>query len=76
MAGITLEIAQQHLTESLEALSAARRALNWGASDQNVGRERVSDLQRQVDYWQRQVNALTATARGRKNGALFYPRWQ
>ena len=70
-----LATAQRHLTESLDALSQARKAQSVGLRDRSVSRASVSDLQAQVDYWQRVVNGLQAAAAGISNPTIKVARW-
>lgn len=65
-----LATAQQHLTDSLDALARARTAQSYGRGSNSLTRASISELQGQVTYWQRVVDALTLSAAGvRSHGA-------
>lgn len=60
---ITLEIAQQHLDAWIQADLALARARSYMITTPNgstqVTRADLSDIKRQIAYWQQQVDILT-----------------
>lgn len=63
MTMITLDIAQQHLDAWIQADLALARARSYMITTPNgstqVTRADLSDIKRQIAYWQQQVNILT-----------------
>jgi hypothetical protein len=61
VAGITLAIAETQLTESLAALSKVRSGQRCVLNGKDLTRADMAAIQKDVDYWDRQVSRLSRT---------------
>jgi len=59
VAGITLAIAEAQLTESLAALSKVRNGQRVSLNGKDLTRADMAAIQKDVDYWDRQVSRLS-----------------
>lgn len=62
MAGITLAQAEAQLTTWLAASTAVAANQSYRIGDRQLTRADSDQILRQVEYWQRQVQLLTAAA--------------
>jgi len=71
-----LATAQKHLNDSLDALSAARQAIQYGRGNRQLTRASLDDLRKEAASWQRTVNELKAQAAGvSANPTVLTPKW-
>jgi hypothetical protein len=67
MAGLTLEQAQERLTDWLEADAAVSRNQSYSINGRTLTRASASEIRQNIDYWQRKVDEIAARgARGRR----------
>lgn len=60
MAGITLEQAQAQLENWLAASTAVATSQSYSIGSRSLTRADASEIREQIDYWQNQVNRLSA----------------
>lgn len=72
---ITLAEAQAHLADAQTAITAARSAAQYSIGDKQVIRANIAALQRDIAYWSRMVNELTAAASGVETSGFLTPSW-
>ena len=75
MSAITLEVAQAKLTAALAKYDAALGAVRVTHGDQTVQYQELEQLQKQIDYWSRMVDQLTAVAAGATRPLVSTARW-
>ena len=68
MAGITLETAQKHLDEWLEAELAVTNAQSYTIGSRTMTKANLAEIRKSIDYWNGKVIALeNAQKRGGRN---------
>lgn len=70
MAGITLAIAQEHLTIWLEAEKQVALGQSYQIGNRMLTRANLNQIREQVKFWQGQVDELSATG-GQRGVQLF-----
>lgn len=65
MAGITLAQAETQLTAWLAASAAVASGQEYSIAGRTLKRADAAAVQKQVDYWNQQVQTLSARASGR-----------
>lgn len=73
--GISLADASQHLSDAQDALTKARKSVQYGIGDRQLTRARVTELSAEVQYWSRMVRELTDKAAGVTNPGFMTPKW-
>ena len=76
MAGITLETAQRHLDEWLEAELAVTTAQSYTLKNRTLTRANLTEIRNAIDYWNKKVIALenAKKAGGRNRVRRVVPR--
>ena len=76
MAGITLETAQRHLDEWLEAELAVTNAQSYVIGSRTMTKANLGEIRKSIEYWQGKVNALENAVKygGRNRVRRFVPR--
>lgn len=68
MAGITLEIAQKHLEEWLEAELRVTTGQSYTIGSRTLTRANLTEIRNSIDYWNKKVVALeNMQKRGSRN---------
>ncbi len=73
--GISLADATQHLSDAQDALTKARKAVQYGIGDRQLTRARITELAAEVQYWSRLVREKTDAAAGVTNPGFMTPKW-
>lgn len=71
MAGITLEIAQKHLTQWLEAEEAVAVNQSYTIGGKSFTRANLSEIRKEIEYWQGKVNAMEAVKKAGGRNRLY-----
>lgn len=58
MAGITLEVAQKHLEEWLEAELSVTTGQSYTLGSRTLTRANLTEIRNSIDYWNKKVIAL------------------
>ena len=67
MAGITLETAQKHLDEWLEAELAVTNAQSYTIGSRTMTKANLAEIRKSIDYWNGKVIALENAQKDRKS---------
>lgn len=65
---ITLERAKTHLNAWLDAELAVSSAQSYSIGSRTLTRANISEIRKQIDYWQNKVDELTIST---NNGKVF-----
>ena len=71
MSGITLEIAQAQLQRWLDADAAVARSQSYEIDDRKLTRANAAEITNKIDYWNRKVQSLGASASGRRRSRVI-----
>lgn len=73
---ITLEQAKTHLTAWLDASLAVSTAQSYSIGSRTLTRANISEIQKQINYWENKVNELTIKENNGKvrRAKRFMPR--
>lgn len=66
MSGITLERAKQHLEAWLDAELAVSTGQSYQIGSRRLQRADLSEIRKQISYWQRKVYELDGSRRNRR----------
>lgn len=72
---ITLQIAQQRLTQYLDAEAAVLQRQEYKIADRSVKFADLAEIRAGITYWQGKVDEETATSTGRPRYRVPTPRW-
>lgn len=72
---ITLQIAQQRLTEYLSAEAAVLQRQEYRIADRSVKFADLAEIREGINYWQRKVEEEQAKSTGRPRYRVPTPRW-
>lgn len=72
---ITLQIAQQRLTEYLNAEAAVLMRQEYRIADRSVKFADLAEIRAGITYWQGKVDEASALATGRSRYRVPTPRW-
>jgi len=72
---MTLTEAQTMLASAETAYTQALSAVSVGYQDKAVRRQELSDLQAAIEYWEKKVKTLEATADGATNPGVRIATW-
>lgn len=74
MAGITLAQAQAKLDAWLDAETAiAERGQNYSIAGRTLSRANLSEVRESIDYWNKKVETLSASAAGTRGPRYVVP---
>ncbi len=76
MAGITLEVAQKHLEEWLEAELRVTTGQSYTIGSRTLTRANLTEIRNSIDYWNKKVLALDSIKKvgGRNRIKRVVPR--
>jgi len=75
MPGITLAIAQEKLNAFLAAQDAVLTGQSYTIAGRSLTRANLADIQKGIDYWNGQVNALERREAGKSRAVVARPGW-
>lgn len=74
--GITLDRAKKHLEAWLDAELSVSSGQSYSIGSRSLTRANLTEIRKQIDYWQNKVTALTITSNGGriKRAKRYIPR--
>lgn len=69
--GISLDTAQRHLDQWLEAEAAVTTNQSYTVGNRSLTRANLSDIRRQIEYWEKKVKELEIKENGGRRNRMY-----